>query len=97
MTSPADYLRAVVAGLLPPEEDFTITESEPHPRTFILTIRAKSDRGAGMLLGKMGKTIEAIRRLMAVNAGVNKWSVTVNLYSEEHNFNVPQEARTEVR
>ncbi len=97
MTSPATYLRSLIAGLLPPGEAFTVTESEPHPRTFILTIRAGSDRGAGMLLGKMGKTVEAIRRLMAVNAGVNRWSVTVNLYSEEHNLNVPQEARSEAR
>lgn len=61
-------------------EDFEVTEKDEDGRT-LLTIEAKPDI-IGLIIGKAGKTIKNIRRIVSIKAVLDGKSININVISK---------------
>jgi predicted RNA-binding protein YlqC (UPF0109 family) len=71
-----DLLNYMLKGVLG-DEKFTVTETEEAGR-IIYSIKTKSDN-VGLLIGKGGRMIKALRNLLKVRATLEKKAVAINI------------------
>jgi hypothetical protein len=81
--SPAQFLRSIINGVLPPGESAEIIETRAGTNVYVLTVMPGSRRACGLLLGRLGATMDAIRKLLNVHAGSRGLRVNVSLLNDE--------------
>ncbi len=64
-----------------PEDDFAINIEEVEGRT-VMNVSANSDL-VGLIIGREGKTIKNIRKILSVRAVLEKRNVTINVTPRE--------------
>lgn len=69
-----DYILKSITG----SDDFTITETSPEENVVNFDVVANSDI-VGLIIGKEGKTIKNIRKILSIKATKEKVAVNINV------------------
>jgi len=75
--APTELVRTIIASILPEGLDFSIDATQAG-QVLVLTIRSPQAHAQGIILGRGGRNIEAIRRLVTACAAVR--GITINLH-----------------
>ena len=78
------WLIVLVRDLLPPGETCMIDSAPLSPTAILYTIHPGSSRGRGILIGRNGETVNALRRIFTIHLSSHRagWTPTIQIASE---------------